>query len=99
MVNICLEPLEPFNFSKPDNWPKWKRHFQQYLTVSGLAKEEEPQQVSTRFYCLGDRADDVLTSINIMPEDQESMMAKFDKFFKVRRKVILNARSSTAKAK
>ena len=91
MASIHLEPPESFNFSKPNDWPKWKRRFQQYRTASGLTKEDDPRQVSTLMYCLGETADDVLTSTNIFAEDQEkydAVMAKFDEFFKVRRNVI-----------
>ena len=47
--------------------------------------------MSALLYCLGETADDVLTSTNISSEDRkkyDSVMAKFDEFFGVRRNVI-----------
>ena len=63
--NISLQPPPPFNFSSLDEWPKWRRHFEKFHVASGLCKEDEETQVSTLLYCLGDDADDVLTSTNI----------------------------------
>ena len=100
MASIRLESSQSFDFSKPDDWPKWKRRFQQYRTASGLAKEDDPRQVSTLLYCLGETADDVLTSTNISTEDREkydAVMAKFDEFFKVRRKLFKRAKFAGAK--
>ena len=64
-VNIALKPPGQFDFSKPDEWPKWKKRFQQYRSASGLDAESEPRQVDTLLYCLGEEADSVLSSTNI----------------------------------
>ena len=48
--------------------------------------------MSTLLHCLGEEADDVLTSTNISEENWKKyseVMAKFNGFFKVRRNVIL----------
>ena len=79
-----LHTPAPFPFNSPDEWPKWKRSFEQYRIVSGLAKEDDERQVSTLLYCLGEEADDVLTSTNITVESQKKfadVLQKFDKFF------------------
>ena len=68
MANIRLSAPEPFDFSKPDNWPKYKKRFEFYRSASGLDKESDERQVSTLLYCLGDTANDVLTWTNISEE-------------------------------
>ena len=91
MANLRLQPPDPFNFRNPDEWPRWKRRFEQFRTASGLSTEDDLRQVSTLLYCLGEEADDVLISTNISEEDRKvynSVMAKFDEFFKVRKNVI-----------
>jgi len=65
---IPLRPPEPFDFKKPDGWVKWKRRFEQFLSASGLDKEDEARQVSTLLYCLGEEAEGVLASTNISEE-------------------------------
>ena len=78
-------------FNSPDEWPKWKKRFEQYRVASGLDKEDDKRQVSTLLYCLGEEADDVLTSTNITAENRKKfadIIAKFDDFFKVRKNVI-----------
>lgn len=60
MAGIRLNPPEQFDFSKPDEWPKWKKRFEQYRSASGLKTEEDPRQVDTLLYCMGEEADSVL---------------------------------------
>ena len=88
---IPITPPEQFDFKRPDEWLKWKRRFEQFLSVSGLNEESEERRVSTLLYCLGRDADDVLTSTNIEDGDRKKyskVLDKFDTHFKVRRNVI-----------
>ena len=97
MACLGFSPPEPFNFRRPDDWMKWKRHFECFRLASGLAKEDEVRQVSTLLYCMGDQADSVLTSTKIATKDRlkyNSVMSKFDKYCKVRQNVILERASS-----
>ena len=77
--------------SRPDEWPKWKKRFQQYRSASGLDAESEPRQVDTLLYCLGEEADSVLSSTNISSANRKKydrVMEKFDGYFEVRRNII-----------
>ena len=88
---VQLQPPERFNFKHPDEWPRWKRRFMQFLTASALIKEDEERQVSTLMYCLGDEGDDVLTSTGISDADRkkfDTVVQKFDSYFEERRNVI-----------
>ena len=86
-----LTPPQTFDFIKPDEWVKWKRRFTQFLSVSGLSKEDEARQVSTLLYCLGDDAEGVLASTNITEDARKKykdVVAKFDEYFDVRKNFI-----------
>ena len=88
MAAIRLEPPPPFSFKTPDQWPKWKRRFAQYRLASGLSTESDERQTSTLLYCMGEDAEDTLTSTDISAEDRRSyaaVIAKFDAFFQVRK--------------
>ena len=88
---VRLQPPVSFNIKSPDDWPRWRRRFQQFREASGLATEGDTKQVSTPLYCMGETAEDVLTSPNISEDDKrkfDSVIAKFDSFFKVRKNVI-----------
>ena len=88
MATICLETPEAFDFKNPDDWARWKARYEQFRLASGLSTESETRQVSTLLYCMGQDADNVLTSTNISDEDRKkytSVMAKFEEFFKVRK--------------
>ena len=92
MVTLTLQPPAPFDFSKPDDWPKWIKCFEQYRVASKLSKDSGARQVSTLLYCLGEEAEDVLSSTNIQEEDKtdySKVLEKFNGFFKVRKNVIL----------
>ena len=89
--SVPLQPPAPFRFDAPDEWPRWKRRFEQFRTASGLSEEGEERQVCTLLYCLGEEAEDVLTSTNITAESRKKysdVLGKFDDFFKVRKNVI-----------
>ena len=91
MASVPLQPPHPFNFRNPDDWPKWKRRFEQYRLASGLSGESDARQVSTLLYCLGEEAEDVLTSANASEEDRkklDTVVQKLDDFFQVRKNVI-----------
>ena len=92
MTSIRLQPPEPFTFTKPDEWLRWKKGFEQFRVASGLNNEAEERQVSTLLYCLGVEADDVLTSTDISNDARrkyDDVINKFDSFFKVRKSVLL----------
>ena len=89
--SVRLQPPEPFNFKSPDEWPRWRRRFLQFRDASGLGDEGQQKQVSTLLYCMGESAEDILTSTDISADGRkrfEFVIAKFDSFFKVRKNVI-----------
>jgi len=91
MAQIRLQPPDPFNFRDPEDWPRWKRRFQQFRVASGLVEEDAVKQISTFLYCLGEEAEAVLTSTNATEDDRKDydlVLAKFDEFFQVRKNVI-----------
>ena len=91
MAQLRLEPPEPFNFRTPDDWPRWKRRFEQFRIASGLAGSAAAQQINTFLYCIGEEAEAVLTSTNVTEDERkvyDTVVTKFDGFFKVRRNVI-----------
>ena len=88
---IRLELPSPFNFHMPDEWPHWKRWFQQFRLASGLSVKGSKRQVSTLLYCMGETAEDTLNSTDILDNDKKDfkkVLDKFDEFFHVRRNVI-----------
>ena len=90
-TGIPLQPPESFNFQTPDEWPRWRKHFEQFRIASGLGAKSQEQQVNTLLYCLGKEADDVLTSTGVTVDKRKSyseVLAKFDGFFTVRKNII-----------
>ena len=56
---------DPFNFNKPEEWPKWIRRFKHFRIASELTEKSEEMQVNT----LGDEADDILRSFKLKEAD------------------------------
>ena len=68
-----------------------EKRFLQFRDTSNLSAAAEPRQVSTLLYCLGEDADDVLTSTNVTDEERkkfDDVLANFDAFFQVRQNVM-----------
>ena len=58
---------------------------------TGLEREDDARKISTLLYCMGEDAEDVLTSTGIRAEARKTyteVMLKFDSFFQVRKNVI-----------
>ena len=92
LANLHIKTPDSFDFKNLTTGPNGKKCFEQFRVAAGLNKEEEPRQVSTLLYCLGEEADDVLSSTNVTDEDRKkyaTIIVKFDAFFQVRKNVIL----------
>ena len=86
-----MNQYEAFDFKNPDDWSRWKRHFQQFRVASGLDKQLEAKQFSTLLYFLGEEAEDILRSTNIEPSRERrytKVLEILDEYFQVRRNVI-----------
>ena len=91
MASLQLKLPQPFDFKKPDEWPRWSKRFEQFWVASGLSSESDTRQVCTLLYCLGTEAEDVLRSTNISEDDRKKynvVHEEFDAFFQVRKNVI-----------
>ena len=98
MAQICLQPPKPFNFKNFDDWQHWKHRFQQFRVASGLEGEEAVKQVSMLLHCLGEEAEAVLNSTNVTKaesKEYDTVIGKFDAFFKVRKKLSSRELGST----
>ena len=91
MATIRLQPPESFDFKRPDEWPRWKKRFQQFRSASTLDQEAEDRQVNTLLYCMGEEAENILSSTGISDEDKkkyDKVVEKFDLYFAVRRNLL-----------
>ena len=91
MAQLQLIPPGSFDFKTPDDWPRWKSRFEQFRVASGLTDADPIKQISTLLYCLGEEAEAVLASTNATDDDRKdynSVLAKLDSFFNVRKNVI-----------
>ena len=92
MYIACLCPNLVSVNGVVDQWPQWKRRFEECRSATALDAESETRLVSVLLYCMGKTAGDVLMSTKISEEDRKkysSVLSKFDEFFDVRRNVIL----------
>ena len=85
-----ISPPDRFDFSQPDEWPRWARRFERFCQASGLAEKAEESQVSTLVYAMGNKADDILGSMGLTDAEKnyETVRSRFDSHFVKRRNVI-----------
>jgi len=79
MATFQIAPPEQFNFTQPDKWPKWIRRFERFRETSGLDRKAKSNQVNTLLYCMGDKADDILCSLN--GGRKETVKTKLEGYF------------------
>lgn len=90
MAQLRLVPPELFNFQTPNDWPSWKRRFEQFLVASKLATDDALKQEKTLLYCIGEETKGVLASMNTTEAEQKvykTALRKFDNFFKFQQSV------------
>ena len=71
---------ELFNFRRPEEWPRWSRRFEHFRSASGLKDKDEETQVHTLVYCMGDEADDLLSSFGLSDADKKKYDTELGKF-------------------
>ena len=82
---------EPFQLSKPEQWPKWIRRFEHFRSASGLAMKDGKVQVDTLLYAMGSDADDVMLSFHLVENDAcdyGKVKDRFDGHFVKKRNLI-----------
>lgn len=53
-ATFTIQPPEPFDFTKPQEWERWIRRFDRFRLASNLNATSEENQVNTLVYCMGD---------------------------------------------
>ena len=59
---FMLQPPKPFNFDKPETWKSWLKRFERYRNASKLSEKSEKHQINHLIYCLGSKADKILST-------------------------------------
>ena len=88
---LKLSPPERFDFSKPFDWPDWKKNFLRFRLATKLHKEEGAVQVSALIYTIGREAEHVYKSFTLAEKDDEKIdviLAKFVEHFVPKRNTI-----------
>ena len=62
---VRVNPPDPFDFSQPEEWPRWSRRFERFRQASGLIAKSPESQISTLIYTMGDKADDILQTFGL----------------------------------
>ena len=91
MASYEVLPPKPFNFTKPEEWPKYIRRFERFHQASGLSNRSQGNHVNTLVYTMGDFADDILSPFGLSEEDKSKfnvVMEKFEAHFVKKRNVI-----------
>ena len=91
MATIQMTPPEAFNFKTPDDWPRWRRWFEQFPIASSLVKASTVKQIGTLLCCMGEISESSLTSTNVTQEernDYDLIIGIFDSFLKVGRNLM-----------
>lgn len=90
-ATFTIQPPEPFDFAKPQEWERWIRRFDRFRLASNLNATSEENQVNTLVYCMGDEAEDVLKGLTLTAEARKTykdVKDGFDAFFVPKKNII-----------
>lgn len=78
-----FKPPEPFQFSKPNDWPLWKQRFNRYVIAEGIDKKDKSVQMNTLLYAMGRDAENIFSQFQGINNDStlDDVLAKFDAHF------------------
>ncbi|KAL7870545.1 hypothetical protein SRHO_G00080420 [Serrasalmus rhombeus] len=91
MERFQIPPPPKFDFTRPEEWPKWIKRFDRFRIASGLELQAEENQVNTLIYTMGDEAEDIITALQltvIEASQYNAVKNKLNAHFVVRRNVI-----------
>ena len=89
MASNSITAPEPFDFKKPEEFEKWIKRFERYLTVTNTTSDAG--KINTLVYCLGPQAEDILSTLTLSDEDAkkyDTVRDKYKDYFRVRKNVI-----------
>ena len=81
MAQLTIQPPGQFDFKNPDDWPRWKRRFEQFRIASGIANDSNAKQISTLLYCLRKEAEAIFTSTNATEDERKNYAKVVEKFY------------------
>ena len=80
-----FSPPEKFDFTKPQNWPDWRKRWVRFHAATKLGKEDGAVQVSSLIYAMGQDAETIYESFTFdetaHKNDHKRVLAKFDAHF------------------
>lgn len=65
-------PPEQFDFSKPADWPIWRRRFDRYMVATKLNQDSGEVQVNTLLYAMGREAEAIYDSFVYSDSDSDN---------------------------
>ena len=70
MATPTFPPPTAFDFARPEEWPRWKKRFLRYREATGLDKKDGSIQISTLVYSMGDKAEDILSTMTLTSDEK-----------------------------
>ncbi|KAJ7998092.1 hypothetical protein DPEC_G00218970 [Dallia pectoralis] len=67
---FTITPPGPFDF-EPSSWPAWIKRFERFRMAPGLKEKDGAYQVNSLNYTMGDKADDILSALQLTDEKEE----------------------------
>lgn len=90
-AQFVFSPPNSFDFQNPSSWERWLQRFERYRIVSRLNLQPPETQVATLIYCLGEDAEDIISTSSLSQYDQkdyEKVKSMFQDHFTKKRNII-----------
>ncbi|XP_046408442.1 uncharacterized protein K02A2.6-like [Ischnura elegans] len=68
-----------FSFVAED-WPRWAQRWERYWVASGLKKQSDEEQLNMLVYVMGEKAEDVLLSLQLSAADKKKYKKVYEEF-------------------
>lgn len=84
-----IETPGKFDFSNPAEWPKWKKRFERYVSISGLQGKSQDEKINVLMYIMGDKSEEIMLQFPPpAPTTLENTLELFTSYFEPKVNVI-----------
>lgn len=87
VANLQVSPPDKLSFTTP-NWTQWKKRFERYMSVSGLAEKSDQEKIDILVYVMGEESEEILVQFPQLPTTYVGALKMFEDHFIPKKNVI-----------
>ena len=88
---MSFKPPQKFDFTRPNEWPKWRQSYQRFHSCTEMKKKDGTVQVDSLLYAMGPEAETIVAQLALTADESknfDAVITKLNDYFKPKTNVI-----------